>query len=139
MTVLQDLRVPERGAEQEIFPVGRVERLNWLLLGAMGMAAFLFSTPFFAKGVLAGGLLANISFIVLKRDLTGIMAGPLNLAKVRFFMKYYARLTVLALILFVLVRYEVVGVFGLLVGLSTVVLSILCTAAAVATKFYFTS
>ncbi|MCF6290831.1 MAG: ATP synthase subunit I [Desulfobacterales bacterium] len=127
------------GTEINSFPLSRVEAGNWLLLVGMTMVALLCFTRFFAQGVVVGGLIANLSFIILKRDLFGIMAGPLKIAKLRFFIKYYARLTVLALILFFLVRYELVGVLGLLVGLSTVVLSILCTAAIMATKFYSTS
>ncbi len=127
------------GTEKNSFPLHRVEICNWLLLGGMTMVALLCSTRFFVQGVVAGGLIANLSFIILKRDLFGIMAGPLNIAKLRFFIKYYARLAVLALVLFFLVRYELVGILGLLVGLSTVVLSILCTAAIMATKFYSTS
>lgn len=127
------------GTEKNSFPLSRVETFNWLLLGILTVVALLCSTRFFAQGVMVGGLIANLSFIILKRDLFGIMAGPLNIAKLRFFIKYYARLTVLALVLFFLVRYELVGVLGLLVGLSTVVLSILCTAAMMATKFYSTS
>ncbi len=126
-------------AEGFTFPLGRVEKLNWVLLAALSISALLLVDRFFAGGVLVGGLIANVSFIFLKRDLTGILAGPLSIAKVRFFMKYYIRLAVLAVLLFFLVRHQLVGVFGLLVGLSTVVVSIVCTAAGVATKFYSTS
>lgn len=121
------------------FPLARVEMGNWLLLGVLAVAGYLLFTPFFAKGVLVGGLLANLSFIFLKRDLVGIMAGPLKIAKLSFFVKYYARLTVLAVIIFFMVRLQLVGIFGLLVGLSTVVLSILCTATGLVTKIYFTA
>lgn len=121
------------------FPLARVELFNWLLLVVLAVAGYMFFTPFFAKGVLGGGLIANLSFVFLKRDLVGIMAGPLKIAKFSFFIKYYARLTVLALILFFLVRHQLVGIIGLLVGLSTVVLSILFTATGLVTKIYFTA
>jgi len=117
----------------------RMARLNWLLLAGMTAAGGLVATPFFAKGVLVGGLLANISFLLLKRDITRVLSGPLTAAKGRFFIKYYIRLTVLALILFILVRYRVVHLVGLLLGLSTVVLSIGIMVAGAARKVALTA
>lgn len=108
----------------DYFPLHRMGRLNWLLLAGMTAAAGLFISPYFAKGLLIGGLIANISFILLKKDITRVLSGPLDAAKGRFLIKYYIRLTVLALILFFLVRYRSIHLVGLLVGLSTVVISI---------------
>ena len=108
----------------EYFPLDRVVRLNWLLLVGMTAAGSLFITPYFAKGLFIGGLIANISFILLKKDITRVLTGPLHTAKGRFLIRYYIRLTVLALILFFLVRYRSIHLVGLLAGLSTVVLSI---------------
>jgi hypothetical protein len=114
-------------------------RLNWLLLAGMTATGGLFVTPHFGAGVLIGGLLANTSFILLKKDITGILSGPLNAAKGRFFIKYYIRLTVLALILFFLVRYKAVHLVGLLLGLSTVVISIGIMVAGAARKVALTA
>lgn len=126
-------------ASQAEFPLARVQLLNWLVLLAMLVGAWIYFSPAFAQSLAVGGLLANGSFIALRTSLEKIMAGPLNVAKLRFFMKYYARLMVLALVLYVLVRYWRADVAGLLVGLSTVVLSILLTAASELKKTYFTA
>jgi hypothetical protein len=114
-------------------------RLNWLLLLGMAAAGGLFVSPYFAKGVFIGGLIANISFILLKKDITRVLTGPLNAAKGRFLIKYYIRLTVLALILFFLVRYKSIHLVGLLIGLSTVVLSIGIMVAGAARKVALTA
>ena len=108
----------------EYFSLDKMGRLNWLLLVAMTAAGGLLVSPSFAKGLFIGGLIAHISFILLKKDITRVLSGPLNAAKGRFLIKYYIRLTVLALILFFLVRYRSIHLVGLLVGLSTVVISI---------------
>lgn len=121
------------------FPLAKVQRFNWLLLLAMTVAGSALYTVEFAKAILAGGLLANISFICLRRDLLRIMNGPLGVAKARFFIKYYIRLAVLAVVLFFLVKYRAVHVVGLLVGLSTVALSISVTTAGVVTKIFFSA
>jgi hypothetical protein len=123
----------------EYFSLHRMGRLNWLLLLGMTAAGGLFISPYFAKGLFIGGLIANISFILLKKDITRVLAGPLNAAKGRFLIKYYARLTVLALILFFLVRYKSIHLVGLLVGLSTVVISIGIMAAGAARKVALTA
>jgi hypothetical protein len=107
-----------------------VQGLNWLLLAVMTMAAWSAGFAYIAKGIFVGGLIANISFSLLKRDLTKVITGPMKVNKVLFFIKYYARFTMLALIIYYLVRYPAVHLGGLVIGLSTVVLSIVITAAA---------
>ena len=109
----------------EQFPIAKVQAMNWILLFSLVLAAGLAFSWKSAEGVLIGGLLANLSFIALKRNLTKVFAGPLQVAKLRFFINYYARLTAVAFLLYVLVRYWHVNIFGLLAGLSTVVVSIL--------------
>ncbi len=119
------------------FPLAKLQIINWVLLIFMTLASWSIITPYFAKGVLVGGILANTSFIFLKKDLVRILAGPLHSAKARFFLKYYVRLAVLALILFMLVRYQIVHVVGLVTGLSTVVLSIGFVTASLVKRFFF--
>jgi len=112
------------GAESNDFSLAGLQLCAWLLLAAMTTAGWWFFSLFFAKGILVGGVLANLSFLLLKRDLQGILAGPFQAVKVRFFIKYYLRLAALAVVLFALVRFRAVPVAGLLVGLSTILLSI---------------
>jgi hypothetical protein len=123
----------------EYFPLDKLVRLNWLLLVVMTAAGGLCASPFFAKSLFIGGLISNISFILLKKDITRVLSGPLNAAKGRFLIKYYIRLTVLALILFFLVRYRSVHLVGLLLGLSTVVISIGIMVAGAARKVALTA
>jgi hypothetical protein len=125
--------------DDEYFPLDKMGRINWLLLVGMTAAGGLFVSPYFAKGLFIGGLIANISFILLKKDITRVLSGPLNAAKGRFLIKYYIRLTVLALILFFLVRYRSIHLLGLLAGLSTVVISIGITVAGAARKVALTA
>lgn len=117
----------------------QLQRLNWVILVFLALAALLLVSAPAAQGVVVGGLVANLSFYFLKKDLLHIMQGPLNFAKVRFFIKYYARLTVLAAILFLLIKNRSVHLFGLLAGLSTVVLSIWLLVAGAAGRLYITA
>ena len=125
--------------ETEYFSLSKMGKMNWLLLLVMTAAGWLIFTPHFAKGIFLGGLFANISFSLLRKDLTRALSGPLQSARVRFLFKYYIRLTVLALILFFLIKYRSVHLIGLLVGLSTVVISIGITVAGALKKVSLTA
>ena len=52
-------------------------------------------------------------------------------------MRYYARLSVVVVVLFFLVKYQKVHIIGLLVGLSTVLLSIGIAVTGAAKRLYF--
>jgi len=110
----------------------RVQRINWLALGILTGAAWFWSSWLVARSVLVGGVLANVSFLLLQRDLLRLFGGDLAAVKARFFMRYYLRLAVVAVILFLLVYSRQVHVVGLLIGLSTVFLGIGATVAGAA-------
>jgi len=124
-------------AQQVEFSLTRVLIANWLLALAMPLAAWLTFSPAVAVATLVGALIANLSFMLLKNDLTKVMQGPLQAVKIQFFVKYYLRLSALAMVLYFLVRYGHVHVFGLLVGLSAVVVGIVVAAVSQARGIYF--
>ncbi|HHO47855.1 MAG TPA: hypothetical protein ENN06_05315 [Desulfobacteraceae bacterium] len=112
-----------------------IQRFNWILLAVLIAGAwYVFSWPR-AQSVLIGGLLANISFFFLRRDVAVFMdnfsqAGMSwqavkSLVKVNFFVKFYGRLAVLALVLYLLITRVSIDVIGLIVGLSTIMFSII--------------
>ena len=131
------MQVASENAGQGDFSLKRLQVLNWLLLGIITGASWLMFSAFAAKSVFVGGAVANISFMFLKKDLIKLLGGPLEAAKVRFFIQYYIRLSVVVIILFLLVKYQVVNTIGLLLGLSTVLMSICITAAGEVKKIYF--
>jgi hypothetical protein len=102
----------------------QVQLFSWLVLGIMLVFGRLFFEPLLVRSLFAGGVVANLSFWLLKRDLTGLLRGELAAVKPRFFIKYYARLAVITVMLFLVIKYNAVQVIGLLVGLSTVFISI---------------
>jgi hypothetical protein len=115
--------------------VRKVEIVNWLLLAAMSVAGWLTFSAAIGQSLFIGGFLVNVSFWLLKRDLIKLMAGELIGVKARFLLKYYARLSVLAVIFFLLIKYVPLNIPALLVGLSTVMVSIVCTMVLEAKKF----
>ena len=127
------------------FPLHRVEIANWIVAIFLTLIAALTYPQLIAKSVLIGGILANVSFLFMKKDLIHFLQGKLlhsgreKLAKLQFYLKYYGRLAALAAILYLLVRSETVHPLGLLAGLSTVTLSILITVTTVMKRIYFTA
>jgi hypothetical protein len=111
-------------AETEPDQLRMVQLFSWVVLGILLGLAGVFFGPLMVRAVLVGGLLANLSFWLLKRDLSRLLQGELVAVKPRFFIKYYARLVLITVILFLVIRYNVVHVIGLLAGLSTVFVSI---------------
>jgi len=112
----------------KVFPgevsLGKVMVCNWLLLGMLTGLGWVWYSGFHARSVFIGGAIVNISFLFLKRDLSRLLAGPLEAVKPLFFIRYYLRLSVVVGVLFLLVRYRLVHTLALLVGLSTVLLGI---------------
>ena len=114
--------------------LGHVQRFNWVLLAVLTAGAFYVFTWKVAQSVLIGGLLANVSFFMLRQDISRFMANfsqagmnwkaVKQLEKVKFFLKFYGRLIVLAVILYLLITRISVDVIGLVIGLSTIMLSV---------------
>ena len=108
--------------------IAKIERLNWLITVLMALSAWLFFSSLAAKSVLVGGIIANISFTLMKRDIVKAMQGALSAVKMIFLLKYYARFPALALLLYFVIKYGQLAIGGLLVGLSSVALSVGFTA-----------
>ena len=108
--------------------IAKIERLNWLLTGLMSLSAWLFFSGLVATSILVGGIIANISFTLMKRDIIKAMQGALSAVKMTFLLKYYARLTALALLLYFVIKHGHLAIGGLLIGLSSVALCVGYTA-----------
>jgi len=122
----------------ESLPLRRIQWLSWAILGLAAGGAMVWFGVAVAGAVLVGGVLANGSFLLLRRDLTRLFGGDLTGARARFFIKYYARLFLLIAALFLLIKYGSLNIPGLLVGLSVVLLSIAGLAASAAIKTFKT-
>ena len=111
-----------------------VHKCNVVLLGLLIVGSwYVFSWPM-AKSVLMGGVLASVSFALLSRDIQKFMdsfaqAGAnrntiKKVAKVRLLFNFYLRLGVIGLILYELNMLMSIHMIGLVVGLSTIMLSV---------------
>jgi diacylglycerol kinase len=108
---------------------------NWIVLAVLVLAGFCWRGQEFALGILLGGLVVVINFHLLHRALKGTLGvvanhpqeGPQK-AKAFFAARQLLRFFALLAIIFLLVTRGWVNIFGLLVGLSTVVITLMLAA-----------
>ena len=110
-----------------------VTRANWLFLLTASLIGSLAAEPDFAKGIIFGGLIVTVNFHLLYRTLKKAFTPPRISSHGVVLAKYYIRFILSGIILFFLISQHVVDPLGLFVGLSIVVVSIVC-----ATIFEFT-
>ncbi len=115
--------------ERTLISTRNILLLDLLLVGGMAAAAALTISPLAAGSVVAGGTLATASFLLLARDVRRLFRGD-RIAQARglFLVKYYARLALVAAVLYGIIKYRLVDVIGLVAGLSCIVASILVLA-----------
>lgn len=108
---------------------------NWTILALLVALGYFWQGGPFALGVLVGGLLVVLNFHWLHRNLKGVLEaahrlpeGQRGQAKAFFAARQILRFVVVLVVLFVLLRQDWVNVFGLVVGLSTTVLTLMVAA-----------
>jgi len=100
---------------------------SWVILLILGSLSFFFMSPDFTLGIFLGGLIVIANFNLLQNTIRGAFTpeGTMINKKSAIVAKYYLRLAILGLIIYILVTKEWVDIVGLLIGLSIIVLNIL--------------
>ena len=120
--------------------------LSWVYLIVLAVGSWVLSSWSFAWAVLAGGIISITSFLVSYRDVKGFLdtaaqqsqsAERVKKIKKSFIVKFWLRLFLIGLILFLLIRFSGINVFGLILGLSTVVFTITFAALGIVWRYYF--
>ncbi len=102
-----------------------------MVLAVLTAAGYLVGGREFALGVLVGGLLVVVNFHLLHRFLKGTLEKaqiePESKGRAQAFFagKQFLRFTGMMVVVFLLIRYGWVNVLGLVVGLSTVALTLI--------------
>jgi len=100
---------------------------SWVILLILGSLSFFFMSPDFTLGIFLGGLIVIANFNLLQNTIRGAFTpeGTMINKKSAIVAKYYLRLAILGLIIYILVTKEWVDIVGLLIGLSIIVINIL--------------
>lgn len=125
----------------------RMLAISWLYLAVLVLGSWLIGSWSFAWGVLSGGIIAIASFRVSYRDVMVFFedlepaqeqsAAAAKKTKKGLILKFWLRLFLIGLILFLLIKYSSINIFGLILGLTTVVFTITFSALGVVWGYYF--
>jgi len=135
-------------ASEETNLLRSIQWFSLVLLALLIGGCWYFVSAQLALSVFWGGVLANGSFILLRRDITRFMndfvrAGEnwkavKRMVKARLFLNFYARLAILGVILYLLSTRIQVNMIGLAVGLSTIMISIIAVVLSKGSMLYST-
>lgn len=113
-----------------------LKTINWIIILLFSSISFFTLSHSYTLGIIVGGLVSTANFIFLQRTLKKAFGTDLSrkTQKVRIFLNYYFRLLVLGIIIFILLKYQLVAPVGLTIGLSTVVVAIVFVGISIAFK-----
>lgn len=110
-----------------------IQKLTLVLLLIFSLASYNFASLEFTYGLISGGILILISFYGLQKTFfstlnvsSSAISKPARL-KFPLIIKNLIRLIIIGFCLYYLINSEFINTIGLLLGLSIVVIAILCT------------
>lgn len=134
---------------KDIFSLQRMQVVSWVYLAVLTGGSLLFFSWTAAWSVLAGGVIAILSFWVSQRDLTGFLhslvenpdktekEAKARFGKSGFLIRFWIRFIIIGVVVLVLIRYSGINTFGLILGLSTIVFTVTFTAVEFVRHYYF--
>jgi hypothetical protein len=107
--------------------LGQIKTNNWIFLLILGSLSSVFMSAAFTLGVILGGLIIIANFSVLQHTIRCAFSdqGAMRGKKLSLIAKYYFRLAIMGLIIYILITNGWVNPLGLAIGLSIVIFSIL--------------
>ena len=105
----------------------QITTTNWIFLLILGSLSSVFMSATFTLGVILGGLIIIANFSVLQHTIRSAFSAPgaMGGKKSSIVAKYFFRLAIMGLIIYILITSGWVNPIGLAIGLSIVVFSIL--------------
>lgn len=105
----------------------QIKTTNWIFLLILGSLSSVFMSATFTLGVILGGLIIIANFSVLQHTIRSAFSdqGAMRGKKISVIAKFYFRLAIMSLIIYILITSGWVNPLGLTVGLSIVIFSIL--------------
>jgi hypothetical protein len=123
--------------------------MSWIYLAVLVLGSWMLHSMFFAWSVFVGGVISIVSFWVCHNDVIHFIGSLTSepdareeknrakRGKARYLIKFWVRIAIIGIVLLVLIKYQKVNIFGLILGLSTVVFTITFTAVNVARRYFF--
>jgi len=141
----------EDSVTDDIISLQKMQVSGWIYLLIITAGSWLIVSWSFAWAVFAGGVISILSFTVSHRDVVGFFetltpteaevteedTKKVKKSKTGFLIKFWFRIGIIGIVLFLLIKSGRANVFGLILGLSTVVFTITFSALGVAKRYFF--
>ena len=142
--------------DEEFISLQKMQTVSWFYLLILTLGSWWVMSWSFAWGVLAGGVISILSFMSSHKDVMNFVdsltpeteeesqgdqekkEGSVR-TKTGFILRFWLRILVIGILLLLLIKVAKVNVFGLIIGLSTMVFTITFTAVSVARRYLFGS
>ncbi|RPH40301.1 MAG: ATP synthase subunit I [Desulfobulbaceae bacterium] len=133
----------------DLISLRKMQVMSWVYLAVLMLGAGIIHSMFFAWSVFVGGVISIISFWVCHNDVIhfiGTLTSTpddqgektrMKRGKAGYLIKFWVRIAIIGVVLLVFIKYQKVNIFGLILGLSTVVFTITFTAVNVARRYFF--
>lgn len=133
--------------EREFLSPRNMKTTSWLVLAVLTLAGWLAFGREVAGGIVVGGLLAVLNFYLMAHILISVLSRPTlsreewqtagRQAVTSMTLRYLLRFAALAVIIFLLIRSGWVHILGLIMGLSTIVITLLILGILESRKIFF--
>ncbi|MCP4340533.1 MAG: ATP synthase subunit I [Desulfobulbaceae bacterium] len=134
---------------ENLLSLQKMQVISWTLLAVMTVGSAILVSLWFAWSVFAGGLISICSFWVSNKDVMRMIESVTSLSSPEdrkaqaqqgqkgYLLKFWLRIILIGIVLLLLIKGKVVNIFGLILGLSTVVFAITFISLNVARHYFF--
>ena len=132
----------------DVLSLQKMQGICWIVLVILTSGSFFFVSISFAWSVLAGGIISNISFLISQKDIKGFIESVTSFPEIEgreakakegqkgYLLKFWLRIAIIGVVLLLLIKSGVINIFGLILGLSTVVLAVTFISLDVIRRYY---
>ena len=134
---------------ENLLTLQKMQVVGWVVLVVLTCGSAILFSLSFAWSVFVGGVISICSFWISNKDVVSLIDAVSSLASVEdrkakatqgqrgYLLKFWLRIVIIGVVLFVLIKSRAVNIFGLILGLSTVVLAITLVSLNVARHYFF--
>ncbi len=134
---------------ENLLSLQKMQVISWIVLAVMTLGAAVLVSLWFSWSVFAGGVISICSFWVSNKDVTKLISSITSLVSPEdrkaqaqqgqkgYVLKFWMRIILIGIVLLLLIKGKVVNIFGLILGLSTVVVAITFISLNVASHYFF--
>lgn len=127
----------------------KMQVVGGCILAVMTLAAAAFTSLWIAWSVLVGGIISIFSFWIANKGILKLVESVTSLGSLDdrkaqsrqeqkgYLLRFWLRIIIIGVVLMILIKGQMVNIFGLILGLSTVVLTVTFISVKVVWDYFF--